>query len=248
MLSSSASLVSGIPNKHPLNTNTHNHLRFVNAGLNIFTDVAIAILPLPVIKSLNLPKRPKLALMFIFCLGGITCIVSLLRLQSLHAVSVSQDISWDNPMAALWSNLEVNIGIICSCLPTLKTCVLRVFPRLFSSARATESDRAVATIGGGPSGPGNSRRKRDSIGLHFLSRGNNTAEVYQGPAGDSDDLERTQIRPGSVQGDEGDEKDDAGIQVTTVVQVEQDSNPAVRVDSGRSDPDSTRKVAREFPS
>lgn len=218
---------------------------FTNAGLNIFTDVAIAILPLPVIKSLNLPKRPKLALMFIFCLGGITCVVSLLRLQSLYAVSVSNDISWDNPMAALWSNLEVNIGIICSCLPTLKTCILRVFPRLFSSHKATESGRAVATIGGNASGPGLSRRKRDSIGLHFLSHGHNATEIYQGPGSD-EDMERTQIRPGSAQDHTG--KDDDHIQVTTVVQVEQEDSPAARIDSGRSDTESTRKLVREFPS
>lgn len=180
--------------------------------------------------------------MFVFCLGGITCIVSLLRLQSLYAVSVSQDISWDNPMAALWSNLEVNIGIICSCLPTLKACILRVFPRFFSSSRATDSGRAVVTIGGNnPSAPAQSRRKRDSIGMHFLSRGNNTGGVWQGP-GDGEDMERTQIRPGSVQ--EG-EKDDDGIQVTTVVRVEEEEPPARRVDSGRSDTESTRKLVRE---
>lgn len=183
--------------------------------------------------------------MFIFCLGGITCVVSLLRLQSLYAVSVSNDISWDNPMAALWSNLEVNIGIICSCLPTLKTCILRVFPRLFSSHRATESGRAVATIGGNASGPGLSRRKRDSIGLHFLSHGHNATEIYQGPGSD-EDMERTQIRPGSAQDHTG--KDDDHIQVTTVVQVEQEDSPAARIDSGRSDTESTRKLVREFPS
>lgn len=187
--------------------------------------------------------------MLIFCLGGITCVVSLLRLQSLYAVSISHDISWDNPMAALWSNLEVNIGIICSCLPTLKTCILAVFPRLFSSNRATESGNAVATIGNVPSGPGHSRRMRDSIGMHFLSRNHNATEIYQGPGDGDGDMERTQIRPGSaMQG--GDEKgSDDGIQVTTVVQVEQErSVPVIRVDSGQDDTESTRKLVREFPS
>ena len=111
------------------------------------TDIAVAVLPLPVIKTLNLPKSQKLALTFVFCLGGITCVVSLMRLQSLYAVSVSEDISWDNPMAALWSNLEVNIGIICSCLPTLKTCVMRVFPKMFTSSRGTSTGHGVMTIG-----------------------------------------------------------------------------------------------------
>lgn len=226
--------------------------RFTNAALNIITDIAIAVLPLPVIKSLNLPRRPKLALMFVFLLGGITCIVSLLRLQSLYAVSVSNDISWDNPLAAMWSNLEVNIGIICSCLPTLKTCIVRVFPSIFSG-RGTGSNGQVMTVGaggGGASGPGRSARdtrKRDSIGMHFLSRSSKKAPVYDGQ--DGANMGGTQIRPGSAV-DERSEKEEDGIQVVTVV--EQDSTPvaSTRDDlSGREyDSESTRKLVREFPS
>jgi hypothetical protein len=210
------------------------------------TDIAVAVLPLPVIKTLNLPRAQKLALTFVFCLGGITCVVSLMRLQSLYAVSVSEDISWDNPMAALWSNLEVNIGIICSCLPTLKTCVMRVFPKMFSSSRGTSSGHGIMTIGGGMSGygqgTGGRKKKRNSIGMQILGRGKRTPDVYEGRQGDLDDMGGTQIRPGSPQlmNKEGD-----GIQVVTVVQ--QDSTPIVREDSGRSDSESTRKLVMEFP-
>lgn len=211
------------------------------------TDIAVAVLPLPVIKTLNLPKSQKLALTFVFCLGGITCVVSLMRLQSLYAVSVSEDISWDNPMAALWSNLEVNIGIICSCLPTLKTCVMRVFPKMFTSSRGTSSGHGIMTIGGGMSGgygqgTGGRKKKRDSINMNFLSRGKRDVDVYEGRTGDLDDIGGTQIRPGSPQmmGKEGD-----GIQVVTVVQ--QDSAPLARDGSRKSDSESTRKLVREYP-
>jgi hypothetical protein len=220
-------------------------IRFTNAALNIVTDIAVAVLPLPVIKTLNLPRAQKLALTFVFCLGGVTCIISLMRLQSLYAVSVSEDISWDNPMAALWSNLEVGIGIICSCLPTLKTCVMRVFPKMFSSSRGTISGRGIRTIGGGTSGhehgTGTRRKKRNSIGMHFLGRGSKTPDVYQGRHGELETMGGTQIRPGSPQmmGKEGD-----GIQVVTVVQ--QDSTPLERDEPGRSDSESTRKLVREF--
>jgi hypothetical protein len=67
-------------------------------------------------------------------MGGVVCIISILRLSALYAVSVSTDISWDNPLAAVWSSTEVNVGIICSCLPTLKGCVVRFFPSLFTTA------------------------------------------------------------------------------------------------------------------
>jgi hypothetical protein len=163
----------------------------------------VAVLPLPVIKTLNLPRAQKLALTFVFCLGGITCVVSLMRLQSLYAVSVSEDISWDNPMAALWSNLEVNIGIICSCLPTLKTCVMRIFPKMFTSSRGTSSGHGIMTIGGGMSGygqgTGGRKKKRNSIGMQFLGRGKRTPDVYEGRQGDLDEEKQTYTRAEATQ-------------------------------------------------
>lgn len=72
--------------------------------------------------------------MTVFLLGGFTCIISILRLQSLYVVSQATDVSWHNPMAAIWSNLELNTAIMCSCLPTLRC----IFPRIFKS-KATQS-------------------------------------------------------------------------------------------------------------
>ncbi|KAK4506774.1 hypothetical protein PRZ48_000507 [Zasmidium cellare] len=102
---------------------------FANAGINIATDVITAILPLPVLKQLELPKRQRYALMTVFALGGFTCIVSILRLQSLYIISRTTDTSWENPLAAIWSNVEINVAILCSCLPTLRC----IFPQIFRS-------------------------------------------------------------------------------------------------------------------
>ena len=106
---------------------------FANTSINITTDIATAIIPLPVLNSLKLPKRQKYALMVVFALGGFTCIISILRLQALYVVSHTTDISWYNPLAAIWSSTEVNVGILCSCLPTLKGLVNHFFPDLFET-------------------------------------------------------------------------------------------------------------------
>lgn len=39
--------------------------------MNIATDIAIGLLPLPVLKQLQLPKRQRIALMVVFGLGGL---------------------------------------------------------------------------------------------------------------------------------------------------------------------------------
>jgi hypothetical protein len=44
---------------------------FVNASINIVTDFAIFVLPLPVIRSLNLARRQKQGLIGIFAIGGL---------------------------------------------------------------------------------------------------------------------------------------------------------------------------------
>jgi hypothetical protein len=55
-----------------------------------------------------------------------TCVVSILRLESLHAFAITKDPSYDSGLVALWSTIEINTTILCSCLPTLKGLVTRV--------------------------------------------------------------------------------------------------------------------------
>jgi hypothetical protein len=141
--------------------------------MNIITDVATTILPLPVFKSLNLPKRQRYILMGVFGMGGVVCLISVLRLSSLYTISISTDVSWDNPLAAIWSSTEVNVGILCSCLPTLKGCLTRYFPRFFTT-------------------PGGSKPTGEFRGLELSGRGRknqasctiSAARSMQGEAGE----------------------------------------------------------------
>lgn len=107
---------------------------FTNAAVNIVTDFAIIILPMPVLRSLDLPLKQKRALMLVFALGGFVCIVSILRLQSLVTISNSTDPTFDNPPAATWSSIEINVGLICASLPALRQLLSQLFPSVFSSS------------------------------------------------------------------------------------------------------------------
>ncbi|KAF2790309.1 hypothetical protein K505DRAFT_282840 [Melanomma pulvis-pyrius CBS 109.77] len=106
---------------------------FTNAGVNILTDFIIILLPMPVVRSLNLGQRQKQVLIIVFGIGGFGCIVSILRLHSLVAISNSTDPTYDNPPAATWSSVEIDVAIICSCLPCLRPLLARYFPGIFSS-------------------------------------------------------------------------------------------------------------------
>ncbi|KAK5696187.1 hypothetical protein LTR97_008607 [Elasticomyces elasticus] len=110
--------------------------RFANAGFNIATDIITTALPLPMLRALHLPRHQKIALLLVFALGGVTCIISILRLPALYAISKATDVSYSNPLTALYSNLEVNIGILCCSIPPLKAFVARVWPGLFGGVRS----------------------------------------------------------------------------------------------------------------
>ena len=102
-------------------------LWFVNAALNIVTDIAILVIPLRIVIAIQLPRAQKVWLVLVFAIGGIVCISSILRLQSLYVVSVSTDPTYDNVAAAYWSDIEMNLAIICSNCPTLRPLLSRCF-------------------------------------------------------------------------------------------------------------------------
>ncbi|KAK2761722.1 hypothetical protein FQN54_001550 [Arachnomyces sp. PD_36] len=120
-------------------------LYFANAGINIATDCAILILPVPFIKKLQIPKRQKVTLVVILSLGAFTCLTSIFRLTALHTLLKSKDPTWDQPATAYWSAIELNMGIICACLATLRPLVSRIAPRLLNTTTFLRS---------GPSGNG----------------------------------------------------------------------------------------------
>ena len=119
-------------------------LWLINATLNIATDIMIILLPMPVISSLRLPLKQKLWLCNSLCIWlpvwyspyelcqqltdlsehrCSVCVVSVLRLNSLCLGSKTTDPTWDYVGVAIWSSVELNTAIICTCLPTLKPLV-----------------------------------------------------------------------------------------------------------------------------
>ncbi|KAF2178728.1 hypothetical protein K469DRAFT_675252 [Zopfia rhizophila CBS 207.26] len=133
--------------REPANCINQFAMWFTNAGINILTDFVIIVLPMPVIRSLHLARRQRQALMCVFAVGGFVCVVSILRLQSLVAISNSEDPTFDNPPAATWSSVEINVGIICSSLPCLRPLLAKCLPEMFSSSFQCSANSATPRSG-----------------------------------------------------------------------------------------------------
>ncbi|OCT47202.1 hypothetical protein CLCR_02622 [Cladophialophora carrionii] len=92
---------------------------FSFSGFNIVTDVAVWVLPMPVLWKLQLPRKQKISLVAVFALGGFN----------------STDLTYDNVGAATWSAAELNVGIMCACIPALRPMISMIFPRLLATTR-----------------------------------------------------------------------------------------------------------------
>ncbi|KAF2749358.1 hypothetical protein M011DRAFT_456842 [Sporormia fimetaria CBS 119925] len=132
-------------------------LWYANAAINIIQDIWLVALPIFILRKLFMPRREKIVLMLILGLGGFACCASVIRLNALHTVATSQDITWDNPGTATWSTIELNVGIICASLPTLRALFAKYFPRFFSSSVLSRGN-----VGNGYRSNGYSR-KRNSV-------------------------------------------------------------------------------------
>ena len=123
---------------------------FFNASMNIATDIALLVLPMPLLSKLQLPRTQKIALMGVFAMGLLVVVTSILRLSSLREVAKSPDTSCmpssplrstaqilthrtdSNVAAAYWTAAECNVAIMCACLPFLRPIISCIFPRLLS--------------------------------------------------------------------------------------------------------------------
>lgn len=108
-----------------------NSIAWSNAAISIAIDIWVLAIPLWQLKSLNLDWRRKVGVGMMFCIGAFVAVVSILRLRSLIKFgSDSLNPTWDFFDVSVWSVVEINTGLICVCLPSLRVLLVRIFPKL----------------------------------------------------------------------------------------------------------------------
>lgn len=151
-----------------------NALSFAAAAIGIAQDLAILVLPLPIILSLNMAFRKRVHTVVMFSLGLLVVITSAVRLRSLVRFETSDNPTWDNVDAIIWTHAEVSVSVIVVCLPTVRAALASAAPRLFGSTAKTpnNSGKMPYFSGGGPSG--------GATGSSTLSRSRARRERYEG--------------------------------------------------------------------
>ncbi|EFQ31495.1 hypothetical protein CGRA01v4_11092 [Colletotrichum graminicola] len=131
---------------------------YFSSAMSLITDLAIFCIPLRSVLQLQLPRKQKFMLFGIFCLGFGVCIISMYRMFTLRTAVFSDDPTWDNIGAAIWSVIELNTSIIAASLPTIRPLLAKWLPRAgLSSARKSSDCHSGLSHGGGGGGGGKSR-------------------------------------------------------------------------------------------
>ncbi|KAL8799065.1 MAG: hypothetical protein Q9182_006161 [Xanthomendoza sp. 2 TL-2023] len=113
-------------------------LGVVAAAINIASDFYILLIPLCAVSNLQLPPKKKLGLLAIFFTGFLACLCSIISLHYRIVLARGNDNIWNVTPVLVISTVEFNIGIICSCLPTLPALFRRAPFASSSSSRAAK--------------------------------------------------------------------------------------------------------------
>ncbi|KAK0728827.1 hypothetical protein B0T26DRAFT_638721 [Lasiosphaeria miniovina] len=139
---------------------------FSNAALNIASDLVLIAVPVSLLWRLQLPRRQKMVLVCLFSGSAFACVTSIVRLHALYTIAVAPpaEQSVEGVDIAIWSSIEINVGIICASLPALKPLAAKLFPRLLLSGLYARTKEAAPSGGreavGGSSGSGSHGGRR----------------------------------------------------------------------------------------
>ncbi|KAI1391069.1 uncharacterized protein F4822DRAFT_171479 [Hypoxylon trugodes] len=149
---------------------------FATSVLNTFFDILILALPVPLVKRLQIAPRQKAALTAVFTVGLVVVVASVMRLVVIYRLDATTDPSEGGVELGLWSGVELNVAIICSCLPTLRPMLARMFPKLLGGTL-----RSASSWYGSSAGTRSTRRSRRTT-----NDGNGSYRMRELPSSDSD--------------------------------------------------------------
>ncbi|KAK4135983.1 hypothetical protein BT67DRAFT_228426 [Trichocladium antarcticum] len=142
-------------------------LVWVAAITGVAFDLWLLALPFPPLFALNLSMRKKVMGGIMFFVGAAIMIISLVRLKTIGPFSHSTNPTQAIAQLCLWSGLELDVGVICPCLPSFRLLLRQLMPAVMGTSNQHEMDRVS-----NPSGNTSSARRKSRVGGLELGSGN----------------------------------------------------------------------------
>ncbi|KAK8085322.1 hypothetical protein PG997_006593, partial [Apiospora hydei] len=140
-----------------------------DTALAFVTDFIILVIPIPLTWKLNMPLRKKMKVTAMLGAGGIAVAVACFREYRIYIFQWSTDVTRDFVVMNLCGTIEITIGMICLCLPSINLIFERATARRASHNRPRTIYQRCSNL-----------RKRNSVGVSerttvFLQEDESTA-------------------------------------------------------------------------
>ncbi|EMD60130.1 hypothetical protein COCSADRAFT_164265 [Bipolaris sorokiniana ND90Pr] len=174
---------------------------------DVLADLAILFLPIPMVMSVRMQMKRKIAVIVMLSLGAAVCAVSITRVVATYSIAKEyikhpDDVVYYTAPVFFWTNIELSLGLVCACLPTLRPIWFFFYPK--------EETRTGYGYGYGSSGRG-----YGSSGLHGTKNSSFSAKLARKPYQSIDEMELTtrseEILPPPVEHDSSSSTDKHGI-------------------------------------
>ncbi|KAI1860263.1 hypothetical protein JX265_005824 [Neoarthrinium moseri] len=117
------------------------------AALNIVLDLLIFFLPIPQLFKLDLSMKKKIGIIFTFLVGLFVTVCSMIRLKALIGWQTSTNPTMEYANLAVWSLVELDVGVICACMPGMAGLFRRMKKRGTEYMRSKSSNNGSQAFG-----------------------------------------------------------------------------------------------------
>ncbi|KAH8723279.1 hypothetical protein GQ44DRAFT_620601, partial [Phaeosphaeriaceae sp. PMI808] len=96
--------------------------------MNTGTDSVILLLPIFMLRKVQLPKWEKIGLVLVMMTGGFVLVISIIRLKTIVDMASNPDITWESARSLIWWTIEMHIAIVCASLLVGRAFLRKHFP------------------------------------------------------------------------------------------------------------------------
>lgn len=90
---------------------------YAAAGINIFFNVLVIVMPLGQILRLGISPMKKIGICSVFLVGVVVIACSCVRLQYLIRYGTDENVTYNYTYIGIWTLIEVHLSIVCVCMP-----------------------------------------------------------------------------------------------------------------------------------
>ena len=124
---------------HCINSRVTVNFTYAHAAVASLGDWTFTILPAFIVWGLKVNFRTKVSVFLLLCLANIGSIATLIRISSIHQLSISQDFLFGAADLCIWSSVEVGIAIIAASMATYRP----LFRSILSGGNTTNESLGI---------------------------------------------------------------------------------------------------------